>query len=185
MDLHYLESVRKQFEYYKMAGERAMAQLNEEQLFYQYNEESNSIGTIVKHLWGNMMSRWTDFLTSDGEKDWRKRDEEFDNDIQTREELMKKWEQGWSCFFNALYTLSEEDLGKEIFIRNQGHTVMDAINRQLAHYPYHIGQIVYIAKMHCMDDWHSLSIPRGESKKFNEDKFSMPKGRRHFTDDFL
>ncbi len=185
MNSGFLESVKKQFVYYKMLGEKTMSQLEEEDLFFQYNAESNSIGTIVKHLWGNMLSRWTEFMTTDGEKEWRKRDEEFENDISTREELMLKWNEAWACLFNALDSISDEDLGKEIFIRNQGHTILEAINRQLAHYPYHIGQIVYIGKMRCKDDWNSLSIPRGGSGKFNADKFEQPRERRHFTDEFL
>lgn len=163
----YITSARKQFEYYKMLGEKTFAQLSEEQLFWQYNEESNSIAMIVKHLWGNMLSRWTDFLTSDGEKEWRQRDAEFENDIASREELLIKWNEGWACLFKALDSLTTEDLNKEIYIRNEGHSVVEAINRQLAHYPYHVGQIVFIGKMVCDINWNSLSIPRGNSKAFN------------------
>lgn len=111
----YLESTKKQFEYYKLLGEKTFAQLSDEQLFWEYNEESNSIATIVKHLWGNMLSRWTDFLTTDGEKEWRKRDEEFDNDIVDRVELLAKWNEAWTCLFNAIISLTENDLTKEIF----------------------------------------------------------------------
>ncbi len=181
----YLESTKKQFEYYKLLGEKTFAQLSDEQLFWEYNEESNSIATIVKHLWGNMLSRWTDFLTTDGEKEWRKRDEEFDNDIVDRVELLAKWNEAWTCLFNAINSLTENDLTKEIFIRNQGHTVTEAVNRQLAHYPYHIGQIVFIGKMLCNEKWTSLSIPRGNSKEYNADKFSEPKHKQHFTDEYL
>ena len=185
MSTGYLESVTKQFEYYKMLGEKTFAQLTDEQLFWQYNEESNSIAMIVKHLWGNMLSRWTDFLTADGEKEWRKRDEEFENDIASREELLAKWQEGWQCLFNAINPLTETDLSKEIFIRNQGHSVVEAINRQLAHYPYHVGQIVFIGKMICDTNWNSLSIPRGDSKIYNADKFAKPKHKAHFTDEYL
>lgn len=181
----YLESVIKQFEYYKTLGERAMAQLPDEQLFWQYNEDSNSVYIIVKHLWGNMLSRWTDFLTSDGEKEWRDRDAEFENDAQTREQLMAKWNEGWACFLGSLRSLKEDDLDKIIYIRNQGHTVMEAINRQLAHYPYHVGQIVHIAKMGAKDGWQSLTIPKGNSKSFNAEKFAKPRSRQHFTDEIL
>src|SRR5690606_7935628 len=139
----YLDSVRKQFEYYKMLGEKTFSQVAEDKLFWQYNEDSNSIATIVKHLWGNMLSLWTYFLTSDGEKDFRDREAEFENDIKSREELLNKWNEGWDCLFIALNSLTTDDLGKIVYIRNQGHTVTEAINRQLAHYPYHIGQIVY------------------------------------------
>lgn len=181
----YLESARKQLEYYKMLGEKTFAQLTDDQLFWQFNEESNSIATIVKHLWGNMLSRWTDFLTTDGEKEWRKRDAEFDNDIADRGELLTKWNEGWTCMFNAINQLTENDLTKEIYIRNMGHTVVEAINRQLAHYPYHVGQIVFIGKMLCNDKWISLTIPKGISKEYNADKFSELKHKQHFTDEFL
>ncbi|HVS92534.1 MAG TPA: DUF1572 domain-containing protein [Mucilaginibacter sp.] len=185
MDQNFLKSVIRQFEYYKMLGEKAMEQLPEEKLFWQYNDESNSIYTIVKHLSGNMLSRWTDFLTTDGEKEWRNRDAEFENDAQSRDQLMVLWQKGWDCLLNTLKSLNEGDLQKIVYIRNQGHTVMEAINRQLAHYPYHIGQIVYIAKMIADSDWKSLTIPRGASGSFNAEKFSQPKSRRHFTDDLL
>lgn len=184
MYTNYLESVIKQFEYYKMLGDKTFAQVPDEKLFWQYNEDSNSIATIAKHLWGNMLSRWTDFLTTDGEKEWRNRDEEFENDIATKEEMLQKWNDGWNVFLNTLKSLKEKDLEKIIYIRNQGHTVMEAINRQLAHYPYHIGQIVFIGKM-CADNWASLSIPKGNSKQFNNDKFAKPKHKAHFTDEFL
>ena len=181
----YLDSVRKQFEYYKMLGDKTFAQLTDENLFWQYNEDSNSIAMIVKHMAGNMLSRWTDFLTSDGEKEWRQRDAEFENDIQTRDEMLSKWNEGWECLFNAINTLGEKDLSTIIYIRNQGHTVTEAINRQLAHYPYHVGQIVFIGKMLAGNSWSSLSIPRGNSQSYNADKFSRPKEKGHFTDEFL
>jgi hypothetical protein len=179
----YLESVKKQFEYYKMLGEKTFEQIPEEKLFWQLNEESNSISMIVKHLNGNMLSRWTDFLTSDGEKEWRKRDEEFDNDIKTKIELLSKWNEGWECLFNAINALTEKDLENEIYIRNMGHSISEAINRQLAHYPYHIGQIVFIGKIIQNKDWNSLSIPKGKSKEYNNEKFSKPKRKEHFTND--
>jgi len=177
----YLSSVKKQFLYYKILGEKAMAQIPEEKLSWQYNPESNSIITIVKHLSGNMLSRWTDFLTTDGEKDWRERDAEFENDLQSREELLAGWNKGWKCLFDAIGDLTAADLEKEIFIRNTGHSVMDAINRQLAHYPYHIGQIVLIAKMTCSHNWQSLSIPKGKSKDYNAVKFAEPTRTEPFT----
>jgi len=181
----YLESVRKQFLYYKMLGEKTFAQLTDDKLFWQYNEESNSIAMIVKHLWGNMLSRWTNFLTTDGEKEWRNRDAEFENDITSRQELLDKWTEGWNCLLEAIDSLTTEDLEKIVYIRNQGHTVTEAINRQLAHYPYHIGQIVFIGKMACENGWASLSIPKGNSKTFNADKFAQPKQKGHFTDEFF
>lgn len=181
----FLNSVRKQFEYYKMLGEKTFSQLTEEQLFMQLNEESNSIATIVKHLWGNMLSRWTDFLTTDGEKEWRQRDAEFDNDIAHKAELIEKWEEGWTCLFKTLDSLTADDLSKVVYIRNQGHTVTEAINRQLAHYPYHVGQIVFIGKYLCNEKWNSLSIPKGRSKAYNTHKFSQPKHKQHFTDEYI
>ncbi len=182
--MNYLESVIKQFEYYKMMGEKTFTQIPDEKLFWQYNNDSNSIATIVKHLRGNMLSRWTDFLTTDGEKEWRNRDAEFENDITTKQELIEKWNEGWNVFLETLKSLNDADLEKIIYIRNQGHTVLEAINRQLAHYPYHIGQIVFIGKM-CADQWTSLSIPKGNSNQFNAVKFSKPKEKRHYTDEFL
>jgi hypothetical protein len=185
MTTDYLDSIKKQFEYYKMLGDKTFAQLKDEGLFWQYNADSNSIATIVKHISGNMISRWTDFLTTDGEKEWRNREAEFDNDITTRAELLEKWQAGWQCLFDALNSLKAEDLDKIIFIRNQGHTITEAINRQLAHYPYHVGQIVLIGKMLCGSAWKSLSIPKGNSESFNAEKFAKPKEKGHFTDEFL
>jgi hypothetical protein len=166
---HYLDSAKNQFEQYKLLGEKAFAQVPDEKLFWQFNEESNSIATIVKHLSGNMLSRWTDFLTTDGEKEWRNRDSEFENDIRTREDLLIRWNKGWQCLFNALNVLKNDDLQREIYIRKEKHTVLEAINRQLTHYPYHIGQIVFIGKM-ISDHWTSLSIPKGKSKEYNDSK---------------
>lgn len=184
MQNNYLESVIKQFEYYKLLGDKTFEQVPDDKLFWQYNDDSNSIAIIVKHLWGNMLSRWTDFLTTDGEKDWRNRDAEFDNDVASREELLKKWNEGWTVFLDTLKSLKEEDLDKIIYIRNQGHTVMEAINRQLAHYPYHVGQIVFIGKM-AAAEWHTLSIALGQSGQYNSNKFAQPKQKAHFTDEFL
>lgn len=180
----YLTSVIRQFEYYKLLGEKTFDQVPDEKLSWQYNEDSNSIAIIVGHLRGNMLSRWTDFLTSDGEKDWRVREEEFENNFKSRTDLLQNWNEGWTSLINALKSLTENDLNKIIYIRNQGHTVIDAINRQLAHYSYHIGQIVYIGKM-CSEKWNSLSIPKGESKSFNAEKFSKPNHNEHFTDEYL
>jgi hypothetical protein len=179
----YLGSIKKQFEYYKMLGEKTFTQLTEEQLFWQLNEESNSIAMLVKHLHGNMLSRWTNFLTTDGEKEWRKRDEEFDTTIKTKAEVIDTWNDGWQCLFSAINPLTVADLGTEIYIRNMGHTVVEAIHRQLAHYSYHVGQIVFIGKAVKNEQWESLSIPKGTSKAYNSDKFSKPKRKEHFTDD--
>lgn len=181
----YLESVKKQFLYYKTLGEKAMDQLEPEQLFVSMNEDTNSIATIVKHLSGNMLSRWTDFLTSDGEKEWRNRDDEFVGTIKTKEKLLTIWNKGWACFLDTLNELEANQLSQIIYIRNEGHTVIEAINRQLAHYPYHIGQIVFYAKMLKNSEWTSLSIPKNKSNSYNSEKFSQEKNIQHFTDDEL
>lgn len=160
MNSNYLYDVEGLFGHYKSLGENTFAQLCDEELFWQYNEDSNSIAVIVKHLWGNMLSRWTDFLISDGEKEWRKRDEEFINDIKDKKELISKWDSGWRCLFNSLNELDEKDLNKTVYIRNKKHTVVEALNRQLTHYAYHIGQIVFIGKMLKGNVWKSLSIPK-------------------------
>ena len=182
---NYLQSILKQFKYYKFLGDRTFEQLKEEQLFWQYNEASNSIAIIVNHIAGNMKSRWTDFLTTDGEKEWRNRDQEFEDVIKTKSELFQKWEEGWTCLFQALETINEENLNTVVYIRNQGHTVVEAINRQLAHYASHVGQIVYLGKMLKGDAWESLSIPKGKSGEYNKNKFSREKQRGHFTDEYL
>ncbi|MCT3733425.1 DUF1572 family protein [Elizabethkingia anophelis] len=181
----YLQSVKKQFSYYKALAEKTFAQLTEEQLFWQYNEESNSIAIIAKHLAGNMLSRWTDIFNTDGEKEWRNRDAEFENDFQSKVELIEFWNKGWNIFQTTLESLKDEDLEKVIYIRNQGHTVLEAINRQLAHYPYHVGQIVFIGKMICNQNWESLSIPRNTSADYNQNMFNKPKHRADFTDETL
>lgn len=156
------------FRYYKDLGEKAMAQVTEEQLFSKASQDSNSIGNIVKHLWGNMLSRWTDFMSSDGEKTWRERDAEFEDTLNTREALQEKWEAGWQVLFDTLDTLNEADMDKTVTIRGERHTAEDAIMRQLAHYAYHVGQIVYIARNLKGQGWQSLSIPKGQSKAYNE-----------------
>ena len=183
---NYLKSMHRQFSYYKNLGEKAIAQIQDEKkLFWQYNDDSNSIATIVKHLSGNMISRWTDFFTTDGEKEWRNRDGEFENDLKTKAEVIEVWNKGWDRLFKTLDEIKPGDLERIIYIRNEGHTVMEAINRQLAHYPYHVGQMVYIAKMIKGESWESLSIPRNKSEDYNTAKFSQEKGQRHFTDEFL
>ncbi|MBB4807860.1 hypothetical protein HNP38_003176 [Chryseobacterium defluvii] len=169
----------KRFEYYKSLGDKTFEQLSDEQIFWQYNEESNSIAVIVKHIAGNMLSRWTNFLTEDGEKSWRNRDEEFINTFTTRHEILDYWEKGWKCLFDALQQIHDENMYSIIYIRDEAHSVMDAVLRQLAHYPYHIGQIIYIAKMMKNNDWKTLSIARNRSGKFNsamENKFSGKTG---------
>jgi hypothetical protein len=185
MEQEYLTSVIRLFNYYKKLGEDTFAQLSDEQLFASPAKESNSIAVIVQHLHGNMLSRWTDFLSSDGEKEWRKRDEEFEAHLSNRSDLMNNWEEGWQCLFKALEGLSPADLAQTVYIRNQGQLAIDAINRQVAHYSYHVGQIVYAGKLQVGDKWHSLSIPKNASRKFNENKFSKPKNSEHFTSEFV
>lgn len=170
------------FEYYKSLGEKAMAQISDEALFQIPDEKSNSISVIVKHLYGNMLSRWTDFLTTDGEKEWRDRDSEFVEVIETREEVMKQWNEGWACVFNTLNTLQPEDFDKTVFIRNMGQTVLEAIMRQMAHYAYHIGQIVYLARLFNEGDWKTLTIAKGGSAAYNKEKNAPGKRMEHFTE---
>lgn len=184
-DQSYLESAKKQFLYYKMLGEKAMDQLEPQQLFVTVNEDTNSIATIVKHISGNMLSRWTDFLSSDGEKEWRNRDAEFENDLQSKEEVLEIWNKGWNCLESALESLKPEQLSDIIYIRNEGHTVIEAINRQLAHYPYHVGQMIFYAKQLKNSEWNSLSIPKNKSSNYNAEKFAKEKEIKNFTDDEL
>ncbi len=171
------------FEYYKSLGEKAMAQITDEALFHMPDEKSNSISVIVKHLHGNMLSRWTDFLTTDGEKEWRDRDSEFEETIETRDEVMKQWNEGWACVFSALNTLHPEDFDKTVYIRNMGQTVLEAIMRQMAHYAYHIGQIVYLARLFNEGDWKTLTIPKGGSATYNKEKNAPGKRIEHFTEE--
>ncbi|HUR31106.1 MAG TPA: DUF1572 family protein [Saprospiraceae bacterium] len=173
------------FEYYKSLGERAIVQVQDQALWWVPDAKSNSISLIVKHLHGNMLSRWTDFLTTDGEKEWRQRDQEFEETIQSRDEMMKLWDEGWACLFNALGSLHVEDLSKIVYIRNMGQSAEEAIMRQLAHYAYHVGQIVYLARLANEGDWKSLSIPKGESGTYNQDKFDKEKSIEHFTKEIL
>ena len=179
----YIASVLKQFEYYKSLGDKTIAQLSIEELKKEFAKDSNSVTIIIKHIVGNMFSRWTNFLTEDGEKEWRKRDEEFKDTFTSKKELLVVWNKGWNCLFEAIRPLTENDLDQIIYIRNQGHTVTEAINRQMMHYAYHVGQIVFLGKLIKGIEWESLSIPKGQSKVYNKDKFKTEKGRRHFTDD--
>lgn len=164
----YLKAVRERFKTIKADGDKAIAQLDIEQLHWAFNEESNSIAVIVKHVSGNMISRWTDFLTTDGEKTTRNRDEEFIDSIDTKEELLTIWEKGWQVFLDSLLSLTEMDLMAYVFIRGQQHTVIDAIERQMAHYAAHVGQIIYVGKQIKGEEWKTLSIPRGQSQLFTE-----------------
>ena len=163
----YIEDALAVFRQYKLLGERAIAQVSDEQLFASLDEESNSIAIIVKHITGNMRSRWTDFLTTDGEKPNRNRDGEFVDPPATREALMREWEDGWARVFAAIEPLTDADLGRVVTIRGEAHSVMQAINRQLAHYPQHVGQIVLLAKHYAGERWQTLSVARNKSAEFN------------------
>jgi hypothetical protein len=164
----YLDDSISLFVYYKRLAERAMAQVSDEQLFTPIDSEANSIAIIVKHMAGNMRSRWTDFLSTDGEKPDRNRDSEFEDPPATRAAVLASWEAGWSCLFSALHALTDDDLTRTVAIRGEPHSVMQAINRQLAHYPHHVGQIVLLAKHFAGGKWQSLSIPRRASADYNQ-----------------
>lgn len=164
----YLEDSLSLFRYYKTLAERAMEQVTDEQLVAVLDPEMNSIALIVKHMAGNMRSRWTNFLSSDGEKPDRNRDSEFLEPAMTREALMKEWDSGWNCLFCALEPLTDADVDRTVTIRGEAHSVMQAVNRQIAHYAHHVGQIVFLAKHLQHADWKSLSIPRSASANFSE-----------------
>jgi hypothetical protein len=164
----YLKDSLDVFRYYKNLGERAMAQCDDAALFETLDNESNSIAIIVKHMAGNMRSRWCDFLTTDGEKPDRNRDGEFVSPSASRAELLRVWDAGWKCVFDALEPLSESDLTRRVTIRGEEHSVMQAVNRQIAHYAYHVGQIVFLAKHFQQAGWKSLTVPRNRSAEFNQ-----------------
>jgi len=165
--VHYLDEARRQMRGHKRMGEAAMAQLRDEDFFVTLDPESNSVAILVKHLAGNMRSRFTNFLTSDGEKPDRFRDREFElGAAATREDVMKMWEEGWNCVFSTLEALKPDDVMRTVTVRGQPHTVLQAINRQIAHYAQHIGQMVFLAKHLLSSEWKTLSIPRGKSEEF-------------------
>jgi hypothetical protein len=164
----YLQTTIKRLRYYKELGEKTFSQLSEPELHYTPNAASNSIAVIVQHMSGNMLSRWTNFLTEDGEKPWRQRDEEFEVHDYSKQQILELWQKGWACCLDALTSLTEEDLLKTIYIREEPLLVIDAINRQLAHYPYHVGQIIYIGKLIKDTGWQSLSIEKGKSEDYNK-----------------
>jgi hypothetical protein len=176
----YIEDVTEIFHYYKKLGERAMDQCRDGDLFATLDAESNSIAIAAKHMAGNARSRWTDFLSTDGEKPDRNRDGEFEDAPKTREELLATWEAGWKCLFDALRGLSDADLERRVTIRGEAHSVMQAINRQVAHYSYHVGQITFLAKHFAAVDgrWTSLTVPRKQSAQFNADVLSGKKSQR-------
>jgi uncharacterized damage-inducible protein DinB len=164
----YIEDSLALFRHYKRLAERAVEQVTDDQLYVALDEESNSIGIIVKHMAGNMQSRWTDFLTTDGEKPGRDRDSEFVDPPATRKALLDEWEDGWTRVFQTLESLTDADLGRTVTIRGEAHSVMQAVNRQVAHYAHHVGQIVMLAKHLAHDRWQSLSVPRNRSVEFNQ-----------------
>ena len=174
----FVEDALAIFRQYKQLGEKAMAQVTDEQLFATIDRESNSIAIIVKHLTGNMRSRWTDFLTSDGEKPTRNRDSEFTDPADTRADLLRDWEQGWACVFSAIEPLTDADLGRTVMIRGEAHSVVQAVNRQLAHYPMHIGQIILLAKHYSGAQWETLSVARNRSAEFNRKVAAGEAGQR-------
>ena len=179
---NYLVSSKKQFHYYKSLADKAIAQVEDDQLFFEPDSKSNSIAVIIQHIYGNMLSRWTDFLTTDGEKDFRNRDQEFEAHIDNRELLLENWEKAWQVLFDALNSVNKENFDTIIYIRNMGHTITEAVNRQMTHYAYHVGQIVYLSRLYSKN-WESLSVAKGKSQEYNKEKFDKGKRRTHFTDD--
>ncbi len=174
LGIEFLNSAIKRLGYYKELGDKTFAQLKDEDFHFTPNTESNSIALIIQHTAGNMLSRWTGFLTTDGEKDWRNRDTEFEEQNLSKQQLIEFWQKGWDCLFNSLNSLTEDDLLKTIYIRSEGLLVIDAINRQMAHYPYHVGQIIFLAKVIKNEDWQNLSIAKGHSNQFNQQMHSKP-----------
>ncbi|MFT5725481.1 MAG: hypothetical protein ACI9JN_002606 [Bacteroidia bacterium] len=180
----YLTSIHRQFTYYKQLGDKTIAQLDDDQLFKEIVVDTNSVAIIAKHIAGNQLSRWTDFWSTDGEKEWRNRDTEFELiDLTTRKQILDKWEQGWRCLFDAVDSINEDNFHNLVYIRNMGHTIPDAVNRQLCHYSYHVGQMVFLGKLLKGSQWSPLSIPKGQSETYNQDKFAKPKTKKHFTED--
>lgn len=173
----------KQFQYYRLLAENAIDQISDEQMFEEPSPESNSIAVIMKHMAGNMLSRWSNIFESDGEKPWRNRDDEFVNTFSSKSEIIEYWNQGWGRLENILEEVSDADLETIIYIRNMGCTLHDAIIRQISHYAYHIGQIVFIARLLNVNGFESLSIPKGDSSKYNEERFAREKEIIHFIDD--
>jgi len=182
---NYLDSSLKQFKYYKQLGDNCIAMLSFNELHWLYNPQSNSISITVGHIVGNMLSRWTNLFTEDGEKEWRNRDAEFEPQFSSKKELVETWEGAWLLLFKTLNAITPGDYNKSVYIRNQGHTLTEAVNRQLCHYAYHIGQIVYVTRMIKGATWQSLTIPKGASEAYNKNKFDKPKNKSHFTDEFL
>lgn len=167
----YLSNIRKQFKSYKEVADKAIQQLTEQDLYWRYNEESNDIACIMIHMSENMLSRWTDFFDSDGEKAWRNREHEFSRQNLRAAELIERWEKGWACLFSALESINETNFDKPVVIRNKEVKLIETLTRQIAHYPYHIGQIAFIGKMILNDKWKSPSIPKGKSDEYIQAEF--------------
>ncbi len=178
----YISSVERQLLYYRKLAEETISQLTYSQICWRADEEANSIAIIMNHMAGNMRSRFLDFLCSDGEKSWRDRDAEFEPQDVPLSQLLDMWNDAWDCVISTLKKITISDLERIVYIRNEGHTVVEAVNRQVAHYAYHVGQIVFIGRMLKGLSWQCLSIPRGRSTDYNDDKFSRDNGIRHFTD---
>nr|WP_297785983.1 DUF1572 family protein [uncultured Allomuricauda sp.] len=172
---NYLKSVTFEFQRYKSMGDKTFAQISDRDINWKYAETDNCIAVIVKHLTGNMLSRWTNFLSEDGEKSWRERDMEFEGPYTSKAEMISAWEKGWKCLFNALKSIDSTNFDNKVTIRGEEHSIPEAINRQLAHYASHVGQIVFIGKMISGSDWHTLSIPKGQSAAFNQKMFGKGK----------
>lgn len=177
-----LDGTVQLFRYYKSLTEKSIEQLQENQIHDSPDPNQNSIAILMKHLAGNMISRWTNFRTEDGEKTWRNRETEFVDDFESYQELLEYWEKGWSVLFAALESIEDDELESIIYIRNDGHKLIEAIERHLAHVAYHTGQIVYLAKMFAGVNWKSLSIPKGKTEEYNQKKFNQGKGRGMYTD---
>lgn len=190
MKWYYINSIQKQFQYYKYLADAACLQLTDDQLFSKLHKDNpskqtNSIAIVMQHMAGNMLSRWTNVWEEDGEKPWRNRDAEFVSPEQNRTELYAYWEKGWRCLFNVIDSLQDEDLERTLNIRNMEHSLVEAVNRQAMHYAYHVGQIVLIAKEWKGDEWQTLSIPLGGSQKYNKQQFSEEINKGYFTDEWL
>lgn len=170
------------FKYYKMLTKKTVNQLTDEELHHAPSAELNSVAILMKHISGNMISRWTNFRTEDGEKPWRNREKEFNDDIESRKELLEYWEKGWNTLFESLTSIGKDEINDIIYIRNEGHTILEAVERHLAHVAYHTGQIVMLAKWMRGESWETLTIPKGKTEKFNQQKFSKPKTRGFYKD---
>lgn len=185
MNIQEVQGIQKQFEYYRTLADKTILILSEEELNWKASEESNSVAMLMRHITGNLLSRFTNFFAEDGEKSWRNRDSEFADGFYNRHELIANWDKAWNVLLDTLASINAENITGKIKIRNQEHSVVEALHRQLSHYPYHIGQIVFIGKMIKDKDWESLSIPKNQSNDYNKEKFAKPNSEQHFTDNYL